>query len=178
MFLFNLNKFSNCVFFNPKKYIVMKSLLNFSMILVIFFVAGVSCDNSDDDPTPTPNTPVLVTFTANLTPVNDNGSMASGNAVLELNKTAKTFDIVVNYTGLTPTAGHIHGDDGGIVIPFPDALVSTSPIHHSGAITDTQIAELMDNLYYVNLHTTAFPGGEISGILMKESTSGGGGGYK
>jgi hypothetical protein len=34
----------------------------------------------------------------------------------------------------------------------------------------------MANQYYVNLHTTAYPDGEISGTLIKTGTSGGGGG--
>jgi hypothetical protein len=152
----------------------MKSLLSFSAILA-FLLIGFSCSNSDE-PTPSPNTPVMVSFTANLTPVNDNGSTARGDATLDLNKTAKTFEITVNFTELKPTAGHIQNADGGIEIPFPEASVSTSPIHYSGAITDAQIVELMANNYYVNLHTTAFPTGEISGTLIKAGTSGGGGG--
>jgi hypothetical protein len=32
----------------------------------------------------------------------------------------------------------------------------------------TQEADLMGNLMYVNLHTVAFPGGEIRGQLLKQ----------
>ncbi|PWA05468.1 CHRD domain-containing protein [Flavobacterium laiguense] len=152
----------------------MKPLLRFLAILCVFFIIP-SCSNDDDDPAPTP-TPVITTFTAALTPVAGTGSMASGDATLKFNQTAKTFEITVNYTVLTPNHGHIHGADGAIVFPFSDATVSTSPIKLSFAITDAQIVELMANHYYVNLHTTAFPGGEISGTLIKGGTSGGGGG--
>ncbi|PJJ07401.1 CHRD domain-containing protein [Flavobacterium sp. 1] len=152
----------------------MKSLLGFTAVLFLFFI-GVSCSNSDDNPSPTP-TPVIVDFTASLTPVAGTGSMAYGNAALKFNQTAKTFEITVTFTGITPTHGHIHGADGAIVFPFPDANVSTSPIILSFSINDAQITELMANHYYVNLHTTAFPGGEISGTLIKIGSSGGGGG--
>jgi len=150
----------------------MKSLFQLSAILLLLLI-GTSCSNGyDDNYTP----PVIVTFTANLTPVAGVTSSASGSATLKLNQTAKTFDLKVNFTGLVPIHGHIHAADGTIVIPFPDASVSTSPISVSGSITDAQITELMANHYYVNLHTTAYPNGEISGTLTKTDTSGGGGG--
>ncbi|WP_268847068.1 CHRD domain-containing protein [Flavobacterium aestivum] len=153
----------------------MKSIFSFSAILFLFFI-GISCSNSDDNnstPTPTP-TPVITTFAATLTPPAGVTSSASGSAALTLNQTAKTFSITVNYTGLTPNAGHIHNATGGIEIPFTN--VSTSPFTVSGSITDAQMTELLANHYYVNLHTTAYPNGEISGTLMKTGTSGGGGG--
>jgi hypothetical protein len=151
----------------------MKPLLRFLAILSLFFIIP-SCSN-DDNNNSTP-TPVITTFTVALTPVAGTGSAAYGDAKLEFNQTAKTFEITVNYTGLKPNHGHIHGADGAIVFPFPDATVSTSPIKLSFAITDAQIIELMANHYYVNLHTIAFPAGEISGTLIKGGTSGGGGG--
>jgi hypothetical protein len=150
----------------------MKPLFRILAILCVFLIIP-SCSNDDNNSTPTP---VITTFTAALTPVAGTGSAAYGDVKLEFNQTAKTFEITVNYTGLTPNHGHIHGADGAIVFPFPDATVSTSPIKLSFAITDAQIVELMANHYYVNLHTTAFPAGEISGTLIKGGTSGGGGG--
>ncbi|RYJ36519.1 CHRD domain-containing protein [Flavobacterium anhuiense] len=152
----------------------MKSLFRLSAILLLLLI-GISCSNGYDDNNDN-YTPVIVTFTANLTPVTGATSSASGSATLKLNKTAKTFDLTVNFSGLTPIHGHIHAADGTIVIPFPDASVSTSPISVSGSITDAQITELMANHYYVNLHTTAYPNGEISGTLTKTGTSGGDGG--
>jgi len=145
------------------------------LALLIGLAAIVSCDSSDDSPTPTP-TPTIVTFKATLTPVDGTGSAASGDATLLFNQTAKTFEITVNFTGLTPIHGHIHAADGTIIFPFPDATVSTSPIKISSAINDAQIVELMANHYYVNLHTVAFPDGEIKGTLIKGGTTGGGGG--
>lgn len=150
----------------------MKSLFNFSAILFLI-VIGISCSEDDDNPTPTP---VISTFTATLTPPTGVTSSASGSATLKLNETAKTFEIKVSYMGLTPTHGHIHRADGGVEIPFSDSAVATSPFTVSGAITDAQIAGLKTGTYYVNLHTSSYPGGEISGTLTKTGTSGGGGG--
>ncbi|MDQ6529145.1 CHRD domain-containing protein [Flavobacterium sp. LHD-85] len=150
----------------------MKSLLHFSAVLLLLFI-GISCSNSDDNNS---STPITVTFSSSLAPPSGVTSSASGSATLKLNQTAKTFEITVSYSGLTPTHGHIHAADGSIVIPFSDASVSTSPFTVTGSITSAQMAELLINHYYVNLHTTAYPNGEISGTLIKTGTSGGDGG--
>lgn len=151
----------------------MKPLLLFSAILCVFF--GVISCSKDDDPAPTPApTPVIVTFNATLTPVAGTGSAAYGDAKLEFNQTAKTFEITVTFSGLTATAAHIHGADGAPVFPLTNTIPLTSPIKLSTTINDAQIAELITNHYYVNVHSTAFSGGEISGTLIKTGTSGGG----
>ncbi len=52
----------------------------------------------------------------------------------------------------------------------PNGFTSlTSPITFTTpALTATQEADLMANQMYVNLHTVAFPGGEIRGQLIKQ----------
>jgi len=146
----------------------MKLFIKFLAISSVF-LGLISCSNSDD-PAPTP-TPVKTTFKATLEPVT--GSAADGDATLIFNQTAKTIEITVNFTGLTATAGHIHGADGLPVFTFSSL---TSPIKQTFAINNAQIAELMANHYYVNLHSTAHLDGEISGTLIKGGTTGGGGG--
>jgi len=154
----------------------MKRLLIIPALFFLFLITP-SCSNGDDNnDSTTPPSDAMTVFNATLTPAPGITSSAYGSAVLTLNQTKKTFDITVNYSGLTPIHGHIHGADGGVVIPFPDATIATSPFTVSGTITDAQIAELMANHYYVNLHTTTNPGGEISGTLTKGASTGGGGG--
>ena len=43
----------------------------------------------------------------------------------------------------------------------------TSPFEGSVTLTDTQSAELIAGMYYVNIHTNAYPRGEIRGQLLK-----------
>ena len=43
----------------------------------------------------------------------------------------------------------------------------TSPFEGSIILTDTQAAELKSGMYYVNIHTNAYPRGEIRGQLLK-----------
>lgn len=148
--------------------------LLFRLLVISFFSLGiVSCDD-DDDPVPNPN----VTFTATLNGTSEvpaNASTATGTATLTFNKTTKIFTITVIHDIAAPTNGHIHKGAVGVSGPpvFPFASF-TSPINYtSTALTTEQEADLYAGLYYVNIHTTAFAGGEIRGQLIKQSGSGG-----
>lgn len=140
------------------------------LLAMSIFISGiVSCDK-DDDPAPDPN----VTFTAILdgaseapTPTN---STAIGAATLIFNSSTKIFTITVTHNIAAPTNGHIHkgavGVSGPPVFPF---TTFTSPINYTSTALDAaQEADLMANLYYVNIHTAAFPAGEIRGQLIKQ----------
>lgn len=148
----------------------MKPLVRLLSILVIFFYVSSfvsSCDD-DDDPAPNPN----VTFTATLSGANEvppNNSTAVGSATLTFNTVTKVFVISVTHNVVSPTAGHVHkgavGVNGDPVFPFANA---TSPITYTSApLTASMEADLNAHLYYVNIHSAAFPGGEIRGQLVK-----------
>lgn len=142
---------------------------HFIRILPIFFIflGIVSCDD-DDDPAPNPNVTFKTTMngTSESTP---NTSTATGTATLIFNTSTKIFTITVTHTIAAPTNGHIHkgaiGVSGPPVFPFSSF---TSPITYTSVALDaTQEADLNAGLYYVNIHTAAFPGGEIRGQLIK-----------
>ena len=78
---------------------------------------------------------------------------------------------MVNYSGVTATNSHIHkgaaGVSGGVVFGFTSPI--TSPVNYTSVALDAaQEADLNANLYYVNIHSAAFPGGEIRGQLIKQ----------
>lgn len=146
----------------------MKHLFRF--ITIALFVTGfTSCSKSDPAPTPNPN----VTFLATLNGASEvpaNASTATGTATLTFNTTTKVFTLSVTHNIATPTNGHIHkaavGVSGPPVFPF---ATFTSPISYTSVALDaTQEADLNANLYYVNIHTAAFAGGEIRGQLIKQ----------
>lgn len=153
-----------------------------SVAILSGFIACSSDYGDEGNYTPPPATPVIVTFNAALngaSEVPSNGSAATGSAVLNYNKTTKIFTLSVTYTGITPTSAHIHkgaaGADGAVVFPISDL---TSPMDFtSTALSSAQEADLLANLYYLNLHTSAFPEGEIRGQLITTNPSGEGGGY-
>ena len=137
------------------------------LFVSLVFTTFISC-KKDDKPISD-----IVTFKATLSGTNEvpsNTSMASGSSTLTYNKSTKTFSIVTTYSGLTPTMGHIHkavkGVNGAVIFPFTN--VGTSPIKLESSITDEQFQAMEKDSMYVNLHTTAFPGGEIRGQLMKQ----------
>ena len=139
----------------------------------IFLLTLISCDDDDD----LNNGPSITTFTAAINGTSEvpaNNSMAKGTATLLFNNTTKVFTVTVTHDlGSAATMGHIHkaaaGSNGGVIFPFTSL---GSPITYtSAALTAEQEADLMANSYYVNLHTAAFPGGEIRGQLMKGATT-------
>lgn len=101
-----------------------------------------------------------------------NGSTATGTA-------SGTYDDVTNMMMLTVTASgfsanvtaaHIHkgafGVAGGVVFPLSGATGSTSyNSFDMFTYTAAQETDLFGNLHYVNIHSTALPGGEIRGQL-------------
>jgi hypothetical protein len=123
-----------------------------------------------------------VTFKANLNGVSEvpaNTSTATGTATLIFNTTTKIFTITVTHNISAPTNGHIHkgavGVSGSPVFPF---TTYTSPINYTSIALDaTQEADLNAGLYYVNIHSAAFTGGEIRGQLIKQAAAGSSGGY-
>lgn len=102
-------------------------------------------------------------------------SDATGTATMEYDDEAKTLNGTIEFTGLTPNAGHLHfgacGANGGIALTIPDP--TTSPIQFIADgedLTDEIIEALEAGNLYVNLHTEAYPNGEIRGQIYKEGS--------
>lgn len=136
----------------------MKSLLLAALAALTLTTA---CKKDDDTPTPAPMQ-VTGTFSgANETPAVT--TSAIGNVSATYNKSTKTLNYTVTYSGLTPSAGHFHigapGVAGPVVITFP--YLAYSPITGSTLLTQLQEDALLAGNMYANLHTTANPSGEI-----------------
>ncbi len=146
----------------------MKNLLQLFAVTALS-IGALSC-SKDDTPAPNPNVTFLATING-ASEVPANASTATGTATATFNKDTKILTLNVNYTGLTVTNAHIHkaavGVSGGVI--FPIAGPYASPLSLTTVALDaTQEADLNANLYYVNLHTAANPGGEIRGQLLKQ----------
>jgi|RhiMethySRZTD1v2_1073278.scaffolds.fasta_scaffold03323_21 CHRD domain-containing protein len=103
-------------------------------------------------------------------------STATGTGTFQFNDVTKRLTYHVTFTGLTPTAGHFHGpaaagSNAGVQIALTDL---SSPIEGmTDALNATQEGDLLAGRWYVNLHTSAFPNGEIRGQVLRQAADGG-----
>lgn len=101
-----------------------------------------------------------------------NGSPGTGSATLVLDNSQTQLSYTVTYSGLvgTLTASHIHkapiGANGGVVFGLNPTVGTTSGTY-SGTITvnAANVADLMAGLYYINIHSTLYGGGELRGQI-------------
>jgi CHRD domain len=98
-------------------------------------------------------------------------SAGKGSATASLDTATKMLTWTVTYSGLTPTAAHIHGPAGpganaGVLVPLGNAPFP-NPIKGSATLTDAQISDLEAGQTYINLHTADNKGGEIRGQLQR-----------
>jgi hypothetical protein len=108
-----------------------------------------------------------VKLTADLQPVS--GASGSGTATVTIHTGKGELSFTLTVTGLTNvTAAHIHRvSTSAIVVPLTAPTSGTS----SGTVTvdKTLLKEIAatPSAFYVNVHTTVFPGGQIRGNLTK-----------
>lgn len=98
-----------------------------------------------------------------------NASPAIGSATLTLDTAINQLCWNIVYSGLlaTEVAAHFHGPappgvNAGVQIPLPVG----SPKVGCATLTDTQEADVLAGLWYINIHTTLSPGGEIRGQVV------------
>lgn len=139
---------------------------------------------------PVPETPNGFLYTARLTPQSGVASLGAGIAILRVNQDKTAADLTVSFGNLTGsvTNSHIHdsrsvpGPVGAILFDIddadPDRLLPGGDGLDPGEVyhwdieatglheyTDV-IAALEGGTAYVNLHTSAYPNGEITGFFQ------------
>lgn len=98
-------------------------------------------------------------------------SAGKGSATASLDTATKMLTWTVTYSGLTPTAAHIHGPaapgaNAGVLVPLGNPPFP-NPIKGSATLTDAQISDLEGGQTYINLHTADNKGGELRGQLQR-----------
>ena len=100
-------------------------------------------------------------------------AVGTGAALLFGNE--RELDFALNVAGLTPTAAHFHGgsatETGGVLRTI-DLINDNADSAWSGddsqSLTDSLITELLLGNIYMNVHTSANPGGEIRSQVDRE----------
>ena len=107
-----------------------------------------------------------------------NGSLGTGTGTFVMDTVANTLSVSVTYSGLgsATIAGHIHGFAGpgfaaGVVFGFP---APNSPINEVWNFMQSQEADIIAGLTYVNIHSMNFPAGEIRGQILRTPSCGDG----
>ena len=132
-----------------------------------------------------PASPVLVTDNGNPLAGNNlstllsggqevpaNTSKATGYSTVVLDPVTKIISGVVVTDGIAGAGAHIHdglpGVNGPIIVTLAGGpTVWTVPANTT--LSDAQIALLTAGAYYINVHTTALPDGEIRGQLNQQA---------
>jgi len=105
------------------------------------------------------------------------GSSGTGSATLTYDDVTNILTWNITWSGLTgtETVAHFHGPaaagvNAGVQVNFAAISGLSSPSIGSTTITTTQAADLLNDLWYVNIHTDVETGGEIRGQILVDST--------
>ena len=104
-----------------------------------------------------------------LQPVPPTGSPGTGIGNVTYDQGTGVLSWNIIFGGLTTlqTAAHFHGPAPfGVNAGVQVGIGVGSPAIGNAPITAVQGADLLNGLWYVNIHTTQFPGGEIRGQVV------------
>lgn len=140
-------------------------------VLGLFLALGftaVSCDDDDDDDTPTNIVRYqnLALTGAKEVPANQSPNTGTINATY--NKDTNVLNYTLTWTGITPTGMHFHKGDATVAGPVAVGIPQphTSPITGSITLTADQETDLLAGLWYINVHSQTYPGGEIRAQMI------------
>lgn len=139
---------------------------------------GSTTDTDAVVASPAVPSPIERLFTARLNgasevPVNASAGTGYGRVVLNAAENQITASFYWNNLGSGTVAGHIHGPAApGVNAPVLFNLMPTTGQTNGAtedrtfAVTPTDVANLRAGLFYFNIHTTVFGGGEIRGQIL------------
>jgi hypothetical protein len=110
----------------------------------------------------------VLTGTQEVPPVSTTAT-AIGTAAVD--NITKTLAVAVNTMGITGTEAHIHeaapGLNGPTVFPLSQTSGGSGIWFTKVSLTDTQLGSIMAANYYFEVHSVAFPNGEVRGQIAQ-----------
>lgn len=100
------------------------------------------------------------------------GSAASGTGYVGLNPATGEINGFVRTSGVVGVAAHIHlgasGANGPVIVPLNETAPGSGiwAVPAGATLSAEQISAFNDNGLYFNVHSAAFPGGEIRGQIV------------
>jgi hypothetical protein len=128
--------------------------------------APVAATATAINPTPMPaaQMPAAAMALTGAQEVPPNSSTASGKSTIMIGAD-KMITGSIEVMGMTPTMAHIHeavqGVNGPVIVPFTKTGESTFVPAPGAKLTDAQYASYKAGKLYLNVHSAAFPGGEV-----------------
>lgn len=103
-----------------------------------------------------------------------NTSAGSGTGVLVVDPATRAASGGFTFSGVTPTMAHIHqapnGANGPVIIPLATGETAASfKVPDNAVLTAEQMDAFLKNSLYYNVHSAAFPGGELRGQLDNDA---------
>lgn len=146
-------------------------------VLLSLLLALGSCDDDDPDDDPVDPTPDLVTLKdATLSgsqEVPANNSQATGTFKGTYNRDTKRLSYSITFGGVEPTGMHFHKGAVGVagpievaINPGSDPYSGDNPFRspmsgNTQALSAAQEADLLAGNWYINIHSSQYPDGEI-----------------
>ncbi|TMN38968.1 CHRD domain-containing protein [Pseudoalteromonas sp. S2755] len=149
------------------------------------FMLLMACSDNDDNDTVTPPPPpptqefsATKTFELMLSGKQEvpmNTSMQTASATVELDENLMQFRATLDYSNVEGfSAAHIHDGDLGANGDVAFAFEASDDNMVSIPITDLSedlIEDMLDGDWYINLHTEAFPNGELRAQIVPDTVS-------